>query len=212
MPILHPEPAPTSTDTTIDLLRSRIAELEAELAVERMSPQTHLPARRWFGRLAEAAYPDAGAVLLGDVDGLKQINDQHGHQAGDQLIAEIADRLRTTLGAASVIGHLSGDEFAAVLPLEPAPHHLDRVHDWLTDPFQLVNGKTITPGMSLGLISGEQLAEITLPEAMHGADMAMYAAKRAGGGWRRYEPAEHGPLAVELAPLRRVRHQARTRR
>lgn len=199
----------TSTDATIAQLRAQVAQLEAELTAERLSPLTQLPGRRYFGRLAEAAYPDAGAVVLGDVDGLKAVNDRHGHRAGDQLFAEVADRLRTALGSASVVGHLSGDEFAAVLPIVPAPHHLDRVHDWITEPLPLVNGVTITPAISLGVIAGDQLADTTLPEAMHGADLAMYAAKRAGGGWRRYDAAEHGPLAVEPAPVHRVRHHGR---
>lgn len=199
----------TSTNATITQLRARVAQLEAELASERQCPLTGLPTRRHFTRLAAAAYPDAGAVLLGDVDGLKDVNDRHGHQAGDALLAEVADRLRTALGSAAVLGRLGGDEFAAVLPIAPQPHHLNRVHDWIADPFVLVNGAEVTPGISLGVLAGAQLADVALSEALHAADLAMYAAKTAGGGWRRYDAAEHGPIAVEASPQRRVRHHGR---
>jgi GGDEF domain-containing protein len=68
----------TSGNTAIiEHLRARVAQLEAELAEARTDPVTSLPTRRHFMRLAVAAFPDAGAVLLADVDGFKQVNDTH---------------------------------------------------------------------------------------------------------------------------------------
>lgn len=195
----------TSTNTTITQLRARVAELETELAHERLCPLTSLPTRRYFSRLAAAAYSKAGAVLLGDIDGLKTVNDHHGHHAGDTLIAEVAQRLHTALGTNATLGRLGGDEFTALLPINPRPRDLDRMYQRVVAPFPLINGIKTTPGISLGVIIGEQLARRSLSEALQGADLAMYAAKKAGTGWCHYDPAEHGPITVEAHPRQRTR-------
>lgn len=190
----------------VDQLRTEIARLSAQLADERQCPITGLPTRRRFTQLASAAYPNAGAVLLADLDGFKQVNDTFGHQAGDDLLAEVGERLRAALGSLSIAGRLGGDEFAAVLPVSPTAHHLDQVHEFLTDPFTTSAGHEITPGVSLGLVLREQLAGCTFRQALHGADLAMYAAKRSTRGWTVYDPAAHGALVIKDAPVRRVRH------
>lgn len=203
-------PASEHPTAVIARLRRQVDELSTELAAERISPTTGLPSRRHFTRLATAAYPDAGAVLLADLDGLKAINDTRGHAAGDVVLAEVADRLRAALGTCALLGSLGGDEFAAVLPVVPAPHHLDRVHDWATEALPLPGGAEITPGLSLGVALREQLAGLSFAEALHAADVAMYDAKAARGGWRLYHPSTHGRPELEHAPARRIRHHGYT--
>lgn len=190
----------------LEQLRTRIAQLETELSEARTDPTTGLPTRRLFMRRAEAAWPDAGAVLFADLDRFKDLNDTYGHDAGNEVLAEVAERLRTALGSASVVGRLYGDEFAAVLPISPLRHHLERVLDFLTEEFVTTNGVTIRPSVSVGVVLREQVRAVTLNEALHGADAAMYAAKRGGHGFAVYAPDVHGRLEINSTPSRRVRY------
>jgi diguanylate cyclase (GGDEF)-like protein len=84
-----------------------------------VDPLTRLPNRRHFQELATKAIqaaPDLAAVLVFDVDRLKQINDMLGHAVGDEALRQIGTALRETLRRRDVAGRLGGDEFAAVLP------------------------------------------------------------------------------------------------
>jgi len=103
-------------------LTQRTHELQqSELQLERIAyfdELTQLPNRRVFkGRLDEllAAGPSRSnsfAVLLIDLDRFKQINDTLGHEAGDQLLREVADRLRQSVVEQDTVARLGGDEFA----------------------------------------------------------------------------------------------------
>jgi diguanylate cyclase (GGDEF)-like protein/PAS domain S-box-containing protein len=85
-------------------------------------PLTGLPNRRaWNDRFAEelararrSEQPLSVGML--DLDGLKEVNDEHGHAAGDRLLEEVADACRTALREVDYLGRLGGDEFAVVLP------------------------------------------------------------------------------------------------
>ena len=82
---------------------------------------THLPNRRHLMGRLEAALAQAqqertqAAVLLVDLDHFKTVNDSLGHQAGDQLLCEVARRLRATVRDEDVVARLNGDKFAIVL-------------------------------------------------------------------------------------------------
>ena len=63
-----------------------------------------------------ARYGGQGAVMIIDIDGLKAINDAHGHHAGDHLLRRVAAVMRERVRATSIVARLSGDEFAVLMP------------------------------------------------------------------------------------------------
>ncbi len=122
------------------------------------------------------------ALMFIDLDKFKEINDSLGHEAGDQLLVAIADRLRATARDSDFVARLGGDEFCMLLDdVESEVDVADiaqRLLDRLAEPVEIY-GKTITPMASMGIAiypaDGEE-AEII----MNAADNAMYAAKRRG--------------------------------
>lgn len=145
---------------------------------------TGLLARDEFERRGRKAVRGGQAVvLLADLDKFKLVNDTHGHAAGDQLLGSVGQRIREQLGGeAAVIGHLSGDEFAAVLPdLGPVDgvwrEVVDRVATRITDQVVLADGSVVEVGVSIGAVhlAGRR---VDLSSALHDADMLMYTAKK----------------------------------
>ncbi|HEY3870303.1 MAG TPA: EAL domain-containing protein [Actinocrinis sp.] len=164
--------------------------------------------RRVQDRIEEAirrvrASGRVACLLLLDLDDFKDVNDTKGHGAGDELLAAVADRLRTGLRPDDVAARLGGDEFAVLLPDVPRPADADRLAERLTRafdaPFELSDGPVST-GASIGVAS---TAESAGPEELlRNADLALYAAKADGKRrWRHYEAALHDH-AVERAALR----------
>jgi diguanylate cyclase (GGDEF)-like protein/PAS domain S-box-containing protein len=121
------------------------------------------------------------AVLMLDLDRFKQINDSHGHAAGDALLREVAVRLVATLRRVDTVSRLGGDEFAIILPglSEPGALRaaLDRINDVLRG--HLRHGPYELPlSASIGAVIFPDDGQT--PEALvQQADLAMYAAKRA---------------------------------
>ena len=118
-----------------------------------------------------------GRLVLGfiDVDGLKVINDVHGHAAGDQLLREVGRALITGLRSYDLVVRYGGDEFLCVLPgtdIEGARRRLDRMARDLT-------AMSPRASLSIGLAALED--RDTLDELTARADAALYAARRGGG-------------------------------
>jgi len=130
-----------------------------------------------------------GAVLFLDLDGFKRINDELGHEAGDQLLQAVGQVLRECVLGADTVGRLGGDEFAVVLhdihDADNAVGVAARIIQQLARPVQ-VGAHAILARASIGIamcIPGS----IDTTEALHRADVAMYRAKRdAGTGWQLY--------------------------
>lgn len=125
----------------------------------------------------------AGVVglLLIDVDRFKQVNDSFGHDAGDELLAGIAKRLRSAVRDADVVGRLGGDEFCVVAENCVSPQVLcdisDRVHMAVSTPIE-VAGNEIVPTVSIGVAVTDRAIPAT--ELLREADVALYGAKAAG--------------------------------
>lgn len=121
----------------------------------------------------------AGLLMI-DMDGLKQVNDNFGHRAGDAIIREFADRIRTVARTSDTVARLGGDEFAMVLtPIEPE-HGIDailgRLDKVIEPPFSF-EGKVYTLRASIGAaLHPEDGAEIGA--LIDVADQRMYAVKR----------------------------------
>jgi len=129
------------------------------------------------------------ALLIIDVDHFKQFNDTYGHAVGDAVLQRLADVLQAQLRGADLIGRMGGEEFAALLPDTGASHAL-QVAERLREAVDALEvrsvGVVVRIQVSIGLAMldenaihddepGELLAALTRE-----ADLAMYAAKRAG--------------------------------
>ena len=124
------------------------------------------------------------ALLLLDLDEFKDVNDSHGHAAGDQVLIEVARRLRSGLRAGDVIARLGGDEFTVLLPDVPSMDHVLQValklQRSLSARCQLKMGE-VSLGASIGITAFPEDAQDS-DTLMRFADMAMYAAKAHGRG------------------------------
>ena len=122
------------------------------------------------------------SVLMLDVDRFKQLNDNHGHAAGDAVLRSIARRLSEAVRAVDLVGRLGGDEFVVVIPGgdEVAAAALaDRIALMRMGPVE-TDGRTIDVGVSAGaatLRAGE-----TIDDLLDRADRAMYRHKRLARG------------------------------
>ncbi|RZI93804.1 MAG: GGDEF domain-containing protein, partial [Rubrivivax sp.] len=113
----------------------------------------------------------------------KQINDNHGHDAGDEVLKAVAARLHAGLRASDTVARLGGDEFVVLLTPQLAPADaepvLNRLLDALSQPITLSSGVQVAVGSSLGLAHFPN--DGRTPDAlMRHADEAMYTNKRAG--------------------------------
>ncbi len=124
-------------------------------------------------------------VLLLDLDGFKAINDEHGHGAGDQVLAEVGRRLSASIRSADTVTRRGGDEFAILLQtsanIEGVTILAKRILDLLSRPIAL-DGRTLQVGASVGIALYPDHAEHAMALVAF-ADAAMYRAKRAGGGF-----------------------------
>lgn len=132
------------------------------------------------------------AVMLIDLDGFKPINDQHGHEFGDRVLAEVAQRLRQYLRDADLPARLGGDEFVVICEnvqsAEDARDLAKRLLEGLDTPMYLEE-RTVRVGASIGIVLSHGSDDATT--LIRQADAAMYRAKAEGRN------------RVQLAPLNR---------
>jgi diguanylate cyclase (GGDEF)-like protein len=147
------------------------------------------------------------AVLFIDVDGFKSVNDRLGHAVGDELLVEVAGRLRDLLRVEDTAARLGGDEFAVLLEDvvdgAGAIHVAERLRAALDRPLH-AGGQDVTVSASVGIATGRSSAD----DLLRSADFAMYQAKAAGRGrYALFEPRMHTVALARLgleADLRRA--------
>jgi diguanylate cyclase (GGDEF)-like protein/PAS domain S-box-containing protein len=161
----------------------RRKELEEQLSRQAFTDSlTGLPNRALFReRLARAVDRRAGegvTVLLIDLDDFKLVNDNLGHSAGDQLLATLAGRLRAEMRPGDTLARLGGDEFAILVEdLQPAEAEALAERLLLAGREQVrLDSRDVACSLSIGIARGDLPAE----QLLRDADLAMYAAKRAG--------------------------------
>jgi diguanylate cyclase (GGDEF)-like protein/PAS domain S-box-containing protein len=136
------------------------------------------------------------ALLLVDLDRFKEVNDTLGHQVGDLLLQQIAQRLQGAVRASDLVARLGGDEFAVLLPGADS-NSAARVAAELGRVVHMplvLRGHAITVDASIGTAAAPEHAQ-DADALLHCADVAMYQAKRSGAGVTVYSRAndEHLP-------------------
>ena len=132
------------------------------------------------------------ALMMLDLDRFKQVNDTLGHAAGDQLLQQVADRLRSAVGGRGEIGRLGGDEFQVLIPDMDDRGELGeiakKIIQMLSQPYSVEEGRC-TIGCSVGVAiapyDGLEREELT-----RAADLALYASKNGGRGQFRFYGAD----------------------
>jgi diguanylate cyclase (GGDEF)-like protein/PAS domain S-box-containing protein len=159
---------------------------------------TGLPNRSLFGdRLRQALLAarrnqNMFGVLLLDLDRFKEINDALGHDRGDSLLQEVTARLRGVLRATDTVARLGGDEFAVLTTDAKTPEDVvaaaRKILASLEGPFAIAD-QLVETGASIGIamypVHGDDPSTL-----LRRADVAMYVAKRSGGGYALYAPEQ----------------------
>lgn len=157
-----------------------------------------------------ARYGGQGAVMIIDIDGLKQVNDKLGHQPGDNLIRRVADILRERVRTTDIVARLSGDEFAVLMPQTDTGGALQLGEDLRA---QVAEGfpeeselGTATISVGITMFGGKR--DLGAEAVLVAADQAMYQAKQEG---RNRIALFHGPEDPAALPRRAQTTSARIR-
>jgi diguanylate cyclase (GGDEF)-like protein len=155
---------------------------------------TNLPNRHMFNDRLEQAliqaqrYEQKGALLFIDLDRFKAVNDSYGHEAGDELLQKVGERLDACIRESDTAARFGGDEFVVLIPVEQDPEGAEilagKLIEILSRPYRLT-GIEVSVGASIGIRifpeetdgSGESVETI-----LKDADSAMYKAKTSGKG------------------------------
>ena len=165
------------------------AELEDQLTHRAFhDPLTGLPNRVFFANKLEDAVETARsegsdvAVVFLDLDNFKVVNDSLGHQAGDKLLLEVANRLRATLRSTDTVARFGGDEFTFLLEGDATEKGValvvERIQEALHEPLT-VEGHELSAASSMGIAISTP-DSLRPDELLRRADIALYRAKRNG--------------------------------
>ncbi len=182
-----------------EIVRTRSRELESQANTDALTGLGNL--RNLQSELAQMLetqkrYGHPFGVLLMDIDGLKRVNDSHGHQAGDRLLMQVAMALQRSIRSVDVAARLGGDEFCVLAPEQESAGAVQLGERLASAVVEEVSVGADPPvGLSIGVVSCPEHGDDaeTLIDA---ADRAMYRAKAAGDNLALGEPA---PPAAEVA-------------
>ncbi|HWT91294.1 MAG TPA: EAL domain-containing protein [Solirubrobacterales bacterium] len=129
-----------------------------------------------------ARYGGRGAVMVIDIDGLKEVNDRFGHQAGDTLIRRVSEVLRERVRATDLVARLSGDEFAVLMPQTDTTGALQLGEDLRSQVAEglPLNSEVGDASISVGVTMFGGQGGIGAESVLVAADQAMYQAKAEG--------------------------------
>ncbi|MDO8925797.1 MAG: EAL domain-containing protein [Sideroxyarcus sp.] len=202
-----------------DITESKMAEAEIH-RLAYYDALTRLPNRRLLqDRLSQAIAATTrsgmyGAIFFIDLDNFKALNDTRGHDVGDLLLLEVAQRLRATVREGDTVARQGGDEFVVLLEdigTEPgdaaaqAKQVGDKLHEAIGQPF-LLNGYEYICKLSIGVSLFHE--QDTVEELLKHADLALYQAKNSGRNTLRFfDPAMQAALETRSA-MEAELHQA----
>jgi diguanylate cyclase (GGDEF)-like protein len=170
---------------TEELVRSRSRELESQANTDALTGLGNLRhLQREIAHLLDLQkrYDHPFGLLLMDVDGLKRINDSHGHQAGDRVLMQVAMSVGRSIRTVDVAARIGGDEFCVLAPEQDAANILklgERLNAAVAEEVATPDEPPV--GLSIGAVSCPEHgteAEVLIDIA----DKAMYKAKAAGEG------------------------------
>lgn len=169
---------------------------------------TNLPNRVLFSDRLQQAMAAATrhqrtmAVVFMDLDGFKEVNDRHGHAAGDQVLVSLAARMRQLVREGDTVARLGGDEFVAVLVdlvgMEATAPLLERLLAALAAEVAWHEGVRLQVSASMGVVYYPQTAAASPKKLLLLADAAMYRAKLAGKN--RYVVADPTAPMASVSP------------
>ncbi|MBW7902749.1 MAG: EAL domain-containing protein [Rhodocyclaceae bacterium] len=196
---------------------SDVSEIKAgELRLQRMAhydPLTGLPNRTLLGdRLRQSiAHADASGTLLAvchlDLDNFKPVNDEHGHDVGDRILARIAERMTALLRGGDTVARLGGDEFALLLQdqrsVEQALAEVRRILEGVAAPVELgPHCVAVTASIGVTVHPGDDEEPDIL---LRHANQAMYLAKESGkNALHLFNPARDRRVRVHRQSARRI--------
>lgn len=171
---------PAFATIALAFLRMAVAMADArkmseEQILARTDELTGLANRRRFIAEFEEFQKSPGSLLILDLDGFKPVNDQLGHEVGDQLLAQVAQRLDRVMPRGALLARLGGDEFGALVPGHDGVEVAVALRATLEFPFS-VAGHEIKLGVSIG--EAFSASESDGQSLLRRADEAMYRAKR----------------------------------
>jgi diguanylate cyclase (GGDEF)-like protein/PAS domain S-box-containing protein len=144
-----------------------------------------------------AGRQDPFCLFMIDLDWFKQVNDVHGHDAGDAVLRTVTTRLRAMTRPGDVVARLGGDEFVLILPavqdLDLAKARATALIESISQPIPLSSGAIARVGATIGISRSEAFT------LMRSADRAMYAAKQAGKSRYCIDPALTTAPAIQAA-------------
>jgi diguanylate cyclase (GGDEF)-like protein len=174
-------------DTAEGRLQEQAVEIEAHISRSLTDPLTGLPNRREFNERLEERMGawnrrrEVFSLLLIDVDHFKKLNDQHGHLAGDQMLAAIGGALRGAIRREDAVARYGGEEFAILLPnttVEQAAQVAQKVREAAARTVVNHNEHKLTVTVSGGIAAIQPNESVEM--LIQRADSALYAAKAAG--------------------------------
>ncbi|QIK78393.1 EAL domain-containing protein [Sphingomonas piscis] len=195
-----------------DLKKALNAQQEAQALAHRTAYTDHTTGlanrRALMDELVKASsLGRTHSLLLLDLDYFKKVNDLHGHMAGDELLRMVANVLRATTPEGSCCARLGGDEFAVLVPSELSDADANLVAEFITGEIAqplTISANILQVSASIGIVTFDK--SMSAEDALRRADIAMYAAKRAGRNcYARFDTAMETQLQSRTALENEIR-------